>query len=549
MKSTKLIILLALLFLSAAFLSSCNSGDGSAIIGPEGGVVEVKNPSNPLYGVKIEIPPAALTEDTNIKILKPQNPPPFPTENDDTALIVEIQPSGTIFQVSATVTIPYKNKRTDFLAVFTAEDGSTTWEQIPVYEIKQDLKVATCQIAHLSYFSVGDVPGVSPGRKYNFFFKGGSTTYAAVNGIINETIRDVIKNGTWKEMTDCIDVTFEETNDEFAADIIIQWADLEPFVEDGDTFFPYAKTSPTLPRTITINNNFNLLCAGCDLHYTIDENIGPREVDLYSVIANEMGHIVGLIDTKGNTDEVMGENQAPGDNIRDLQEADKTKFEKRYPVIFINKTPTGIISDKRPNVSVIVKSPCDYSVIDTASIKLTLDGVSRGYTSITSADGSEVTVSFLPESDLTSSNHYVQIEASNDQRDYASISWYFEIKTESGSLIGNWLLINFLSLDDDGVWCGDDPSGIGMSAVVSEKQWVQTDYNNGCKITYSFTIDKDLKYKRQGIDISKACDFYGINPSLLDESGHLQVYDNSIMIDYFDMQPGDDIVAFKWMRQ
>jgi len=51
--------------------------EASAIIGPSGGTVEVTNPSSPLFGVKIEIPPNSLSQETTITIGKPLSPPPF----------------------------------------------------------------------------------------------------------------------------------------------------------------------------------------------------------------------------------------------------------------------------------------------------------------------------------------------------------------------------------------------------------------------------------------------------------------------------------------
>ena len=43
-------------------------GDGTAVIGPDGGVVEVNNPSNPLYGFRLEVPPGAVSQEVTITV-------------------------------------------------------------------------------------------------------------------------------------------------------------------------------------------------------------------------------------------------------------------------------------------------------------------------------------------------------------------------------------------------------------------------------------------------------------------------------------------------
>jgi len=42
--------------------------EASKVIGSAGGTVEVTNSSSPLYGIKVEVPPAALNTDSTISI-------------------------------------------------------------------------------------------------------------------------------------------------------------------------------------------------------------------------------------------------------------------------------------------------------------------------------------------------------------------------------------------------------------------------------------------------------------------------------------------------
>jgi len=220
-------------------------------------------------------------------------------------------------------------------------------------------------------------------------------------------------------------------------------------------------------------------------------------------------------------------------------------------IYFINESPTGSILYDWPTISVDIK-PSMSLYINLDSIRMTVDNSLVNHNTFVS-DKDGINIYYNPINPLKEGNHTVDVSAETLRgRISGEKNWSFTVQNGDTTTpwIGNWLQINFLSLDDNGVWCGDDPGGIGLSAVVSENKWIETDYNNGCALTYSFTIDKDLNYQKKGVAISKDCDFYGINPMLLDESGKLEFYDNnSIMINFFDMQPGDDIVAFKWMRQ
>lgn len=112
--------------------------------------------------------------------------------------------------------------------------------------------------------------------------------------------------------------------------------------------------------------------------------------------------------------------------------------------------------------------------------------------------------------------------------------------------IGNWLLINFLADDENGVWSSDDAQGIGMTAVISDNQWVEKDENNGCAVTFSYAMSSNSKYNKRVVSIGDGCGF----SQFWSETGRLVFSDgNNIMIEYFDLLPGDSIIAFKWMRQ
>jgi hypothetical protein len=112
--------------------------------------------------------------------------------------------------------------------------------------------------------------------------------------------------------------------------------------------------------------------------------------------------------------------------------------------------------------------------------------------------------------------------------------------------IGSWILINFLPDDTGGEWDEDDTSGIGFTLVVTDKTWEEQDMNSSCKEINSYSLGSDLKFKKKFLSTSGSCPF----TKLPDETGHLEFQDGGkIMIEYFDLLPGDEILAFKWMKQ
>lgn len=114
--------------------------------------------------------------------------------------------------------------------------------------------------------------------------------------------------------------------------------------------------------------------------------------------------------------------------------------------------------------------------------------------------------------------------------------------------IGNWVLVNFLTDEDDGIWDDfDDTTGIGMTAVISETKWVEKNDDDGCEFIYSYSVDSELTYTKtfEGSTCPVTVPYYWF-----DEYGHLEFSNGDrSMFEYFDdLDPGDDLFAFKWLR-
>jgi hypothetical protein len=162
--------------------------------------------------------------------------------------------------------------------------------------------------------------------------------------------------------------------------------------------------------------------------------------------------------------------------------------------------------------------------------------------------GTDFTVDSLSEG-----THEITLTATNSQGEESSTSITIVIGegNDGGAnpWVGNWILVNFLADDDEGIWDEDDPSGIGMTAIISDTQWIEKDSDN-CEVTYSYTVNADLKYTMQGENVTGTCKPFMPPPKLISDSGYLEfANDNNIMFQYFNLKPGDTILAFKWERR
>ena len=123
-------------------------------IGPSGGVVEVTDPSSPLYGVKIEIPAGALDSDTTIGISIPTSKPAIPANNltriGDT---IKLTPSGTKFQIPVEITLPYDNNINENSEVIVSaifDEISGTWEVPTLLSVDEANNTITVELTHFS---------------------------------------------------------------------------------------------------------------------------------------------------------------------------------------------------------------------------------------------------------------------------------------------------------------------------------------------------------------------------------------------------------------
>lgn len=115
-----------------------------------------------------------------------------------------------------------------------------------------------------------------------------------------------------------------------------------------------------------------------------------------------------------------------------------------------------------------------------------------------------------------------------------------EDTTNPRAWVGSWVQVNFLGADDNGVWGEDDMTGVGFTAEITDTTWTEKD-GDGHWATYAFHVSGGNRYSKV---------FKKGNIPSENSTGRLELSSDSLfMIEYFDLAPGDDLVAFKWMRQ
>ena len=118
--------------------------------------------------------------------------------------------------------------------------------------------------------------------------------------------------------------------------------------------------------------------------------------------------------------------------------------------------------------------------------------------------------------------------------------------------IGNWLPVNFMTTDDNGVFHPPDiTSGLGFIAEITADEWKET-YTDGqyCTDVFSYAVDNNNNYSMKGTSTTCTSPPNRLALLQLGVTGRLEFQDNNnTMIQYIDPNGYDTIVAFKWIRK
>ncbi|WP_322063344.1 hypothetical protein [Paraburkholderia sp. J63] len=158
-----------------------------------GGTLEITDPSSPMYGAKVEIPPGALTspqETISMSVEEPPSQAKLDAASDGelqfSSKLLVLKRTGTeSFNVPVTVTLPYDKSKGDFVLPLDIDEASNTFESHEISSIA-DGKVSF-PTAHFSSKGAASgsldslkskpivVPGFDP-RKHGFFIPNFRTT-------------------------------------------------------------------------------------------------------------------------------------------------------------------------------------------------------------------------------------------------------------------------------------------------------------------------------------------------------------------------------------
>ena len=146
------------------FKIKLNIGDIAETVGPTGKIIEVTDPNNELYGVKVNIPAGSLLGNRTIFINEKDIAVALPQDTTTGGVVIDLEPDGIVFNNNIVITLPYEDKDNDGFVdytgiteddvrVITWDSNSQAWVPVPI--IGQDTQNNTVTFAtnHFSYYT------------------------------------------------------------------------------------------------------------------------------------------------------------------------------------------------------------------------------------------------------------------------------------------------------------------------------------------------------------------------------------------------------------
>ncbi|MGB5925348.1 MAG: hypothetical protein WBH01_04560 [Dehalococcoidia bacterium] len=138
--------------------------EASATIGPEGGTIEVTDPSSPLCGLKVEISEGALAESTVIEVDVESDPAPLSPEIVPVSVVVRLSPDGIKFNSPVKIRLTYNTESVetgDFVVPLIYSESDDYWYVPYIVDIDRNEGMVEIGTNHFSHIIVGIIDMLS----------------------------------------------------------------------------------------------------------------------------------------------------------------------------------------------------------------------------------------------------------------------------------------------------------------------------------------------------------------------------------------------------
>ena len=284
-------------------------------VGPAGGTIGVADPTSPLFGVELNIPAGALSENVRIEINE-DNTVPVPVNVIAVGPGIQFRPAGLTFRRPASLTIPYVDRDSDgliddphntgvepeFLNLYSFSSSTQAWSSSSA-AVSSSTPTVRGEIWHFSVYRLF-FGRVRSNSTINYTF--GALPTNRTSGLTDDDVKIAVRRAwaTWQSELNHSGITVVEVIDVNAADVIIRWGD--------DLQFPIlsllnfdAVAIRNRPLSISLGRQvqivfydslklFNLDGSFSVFSWTDDVNKLIATVNIEATALHELGHVLGL---------------------------------------------------------------------------------------------------------------------------------------------------------------------------------------------------------------------------------------------------------------
>jgi pimeloyl-ACP methyl ester carboxylesterase len=137
-------------------------GEAVQVIGQAGGQIVVTNPSSPIAGVEVNIPTGAIQGNLAISISTSTHSGYAVDPNQNISPVIDLGPSGTVFQEPVNITFPYDSSKLESLGivdphtlrVFTYDETKAVWLPLETVTIDTERRIIIASTTHFSTFTI-----------------------------------------------------------------------------------------------------------------------------------------------------------------------------------------------------------------------------------------------------------------------------------------------------------------------------------------------------------------------------------------------------------